>query len=47
MTHFITSVGGLIVSNSFQHVALAFDRTSGLAKLYLNGTMGVCDRKVT
>ena len=32
------SGGGFVVANVFQHVALTYDKLSGLATLYLNGT---------
>ncbi len=37
-THRIVSNPGLITSNTFQHVALTYDKSSGQAQLYLNGT---------
>jgi hypothetical protein len=33
------SVPGAIVPNVFQHVALTYDKVSGMAKMYCNGTM--------
>ena len=36
-SHTIASAGGLISTDSFQHVALTFSRTNGSAVLYLNG----------
>ncbi|HEX3557712.1 MAG TPA: FG-GAP-like repeat-containing protein, partial [Pyrinomonadaceae bacterium] len=36
--HVIQSAGGLINANSFQHVAVTYDKTSGTATLYLNGS---------
>jgi hypothetical protein len=35
--HAFMSAAGLLASNTFQHVALTYDRSSGLAALYLNG----------
>ncbi len=35
--HAFQSAGGLLVTNSFQHVALTYDKTSGAAALYING----------
>ncbi|HEY1663123.1 MAG TPA: LamG-like jellyroll fold domain-containing protein [Verrucomicrobiae bacterium] len=37
--HQIVSANGLVQSNVFQHVALTYNKTSGLATLYLNGVM--------
>ncbi len=37
--HFIQSPVGLVVANVFQHVALTYDKPSGLARLYLNGVV--------
>jgi hypothetical protein len=37
--HWLTSAGGLINTNSFQHVALTYAKASGLAVLYLNGAV--------
>jgi hypothetical protein len=39
--HVIASAGGLLASNTFQHVALTYDTNSGVAALYLNGAMVV------
>ena len=36
-SHTIASAGGLLTTDSFQHVALTFSRTNGSAVLYLNG----------
>ena len=36
-SHTIASAGGLVSTDSFQHVALTFSRTNGSAVLYLNG----------
>ena len=35
--HIIGSVGGLVASNVWSHVALTYDRPSGLARLYVDG----------
>jgi RHS repeat-associated protein len=35
--HIITSPAGVITAGSFQHVALTYDRTTGIAALYKNG----------
>ncbi len=35
--HPIWSLGGLIVSNTFYHVALTYDQSNGVARLYCNG----------
>ena len=37
--HVIQSAPNLISTNSFQHVALTYDKGSGAAMLYINGTM--------
>jgi hypothetical protein len=37
--HWLTSAGGLLNTDSFQHVAMTYDKTSGLAVLYLNGAI--------
>jgi subtilisin-like proprotein convertase family protein len=37
--HHLASAGGLVVTNQFQHVALTYNKISGVAALYLNGTM--------
>ena len=37
--HTIGSPPGLITTNEFQHVALTYDKSSGLAALYLNGSV--------
>jgi len=37
--HQIFSPGGIIVTNTFQHVAVTYDHASGLATLYLNGAV--------
>lgn len=36
--HPLSSTTGLISTNAFQHVALSYDKLSGQAKLYINGT---------
>jgi hypothetical protein len=36
--HMVFAPAGLLSTNSFQHVALTYDKTSGLAVIYLNGT---------
>ena len=35
--HTMTSPGGILSTNSFQHVALTYDKSSGVAFIYLNG----------
>src|SRR5215831_13077417 len=35
--HPLTSATGLITSSNFQHVAVTYDKTSGIGTLYLNG----------
>jgi hypothetical protein len=37
--HWLTSAGGLINTHAYQHVALTYDKTSGQALLYLDGTV--------
>jgi len=37
--HAVSSAGGLVVTNIWQHVALTYDKTTGIAVLYLNGTV--------
>jgi RHS repeat-associated protein len=37
--HPFASAPGLVVSNTFQHVGLTYDNSSGLASLYLNGAL--------
>ncbi len=39
IAHSFSSVAGLVTSNEFQHVALTYDKSSGLAILYLNGVV--------
>lgn len=37
--HQLSSTTGLISTNAFQHVALSYDKLSGQAKLYINGSV--------
>ena len=37
--HTLTSSGGIVNTNGFQHVALTYDKASGAARLYYNGTL--------
>src|ERR1035437_6645252 len=37
--HFINSGAGVVVSNVFQHLALTYDKATGLARLYRNGLL--------
>jgi hypothetical protein len=37
--HWLTSAGGIVAPNQFQHVALTYDRNSGLVVLYRNGAV--------
>ena len=37
--HPVFSAPGLVTTNSFQHVALTYDKASGVGKLYLNGAV--------
>jgi hypothetical protein len=37
-SHYVTSAANIVVTNEFQHVALTYDRASGVAALYLNGS---------
>ena len=37
--HQLSSAGGVVASNVFQHVALTYDKTSGAATIYYNGQM--------
>jgi RHS repeat-associated protein len=39
LSHQFASAPGLVVSNAFQHVGLTYDKSSGLASLYLNGAL--------
>jgi len=38
-THTISSAGGLVVADVWQHVAVTYDKMTGIAVLYLNGTV--------
>ncbi len=38
ISHQVTSVPGLLASGVFQHIALTYDKATGLAALYLNGS---------
>src|SRR5712671_3521076 len=38
-THALVSVPGVINTNTFQHVALTYDKPSGVGVLYVNGTV--------
>jgi hypothetical protein len=46
--HVLSSAGGVITTNSWQHVAMTYDKASGVAVLYRNGAveatanLGVC-----
>ena len=35
--HFLTSPPGVLTSNTFEHVAVTYDKTTGFATLYVNG----------
>ena len=37
--HALSSVGSLLTTSDFQHVALTYDKTSGVARIYLNGAV--------
>lgn len=37
--HVISSTAGLITTNTWQHVAVTYDKSSGVATLYLNGSV--------
>ena len=37
--HFLRSGSGTIVANVFQHIALTYDKVSGVGTLYVNGTI--------
>ena len=39
VAHSISSANGALVANSFQHVALTYDKTTGVAVLYRNGAV--------
>lgn len=36
--HIFSSAPGLLTANTWQHVAVTYDKTLGIAKIYLNGT---------
>ncbi len=38
-SHQLSSPGGLLVTNVFQHVALTYDKASGVATIYCNGVV--------
>jgi hypothetical protein len=38
-SHLISSAAGLLTSNVFQHIALTYDKSSGMATLYRNGVV--------
>src|SRR4051812_44801101 len=35
--HYLSSSGNILVTNAWQHVAVTYDKTSGVGRLYLNG----------
>jgi len=37
--HVINTAAGTIVTNAWQHAALTYDKTSGIARLFINGAM--------
>ncbi|MFO1478198.1 MAG: LamG-like jellyroll fold domain-containing protein [Verrucomicrobiota bacterium] len=37
--HTFASASGLIVAGTYQHVGLTYDKTAGIARMYLNGAM--------
>lgn len=37
--HTMQTAGGLLTMNSYQHVALTYDKVSGLARIFLNGAL--------
>ncbi len=37
--HFLRSAPGIIIANVFQHIALTYDKASGIGTLYVNGTI--------
>ena len=37
--HIFSSAPGVLAANVWQHVAVTYDKTSGVAKIYLNGTI--------
>jgi hypothetical protein len=43
--HMVMARGGTITANVFQHVALSYDKTSGIARLFCNGKI-VAEQKI-
>src|SRR5205823_5969810 len=39
--HVIETGSGVVTANTFQHVALTYDKVSGIARLYCNGAMAL------
>jgi hypothetical protein len=39
VSHTLQSPAGLVTSNTFQHVALTYDKASGVGRLFINGTI--------
>jgi hypothetical protein len=39
ISHSVSSGGGLLASQTFQHLALTYDKASGVAQLFLNGVI--------
>ena len=39
VSHIVSSGGGLLASGTFQHLALTYDKASGVAQLFLNGVI--------
>ncbi|MBE0543007.1 MAG: immunoglobulin domain-containing protein [Verrucomicrobia bacterium] len=37
--HLIQTAGGIITNNGFQHIAVTYDKTTGLARIFVNGSM--------
>src|SRR5882672_3066505 len=37
LSHSLESAAGILTANVFQHVALTYDKTTGIARLFLNG----------
>jgi Concanavalin A-like lectin/glucanases superfamily/Immunoglobulin domain/Bacterial Ig domain len=37
--HYLASAAGILVTNQFQHVALTYDKASGIGTIYLNGVV--------
>src|SRR6266568_1074808 len=37
--HIVESAGGILNTNQFQHIALTYDKTTGVATIYYNGTV--------